>query len=93
MEKRPLRERTWPYGAWLVFIAAAGAATYPIDPVAYGYTVLWLGALTVLVALFGLGSCAFAKSPRPWAVAGLSVVSVCVAVVGFWFAILANWRC
>ena len=93
MHQRPLRERAWPYGAWLLFLAAAGAVTYAIDPVVYGFTVLGLGAATVLVALFGLGVCAFAKRPRPWAVAGLSLASAALVVVGLWFAILANWRC
>lgn len=93
MSQRPLRERAWPYGVWFLFVAAAEEATYAIDEHVYGYTVLWLGAATVLVLLFGIVSCIFAKKPRPLAVVGWSLASVAASVVGLWFLILVSWRC
>jgi hypothetical protein len=93
MEQRPLRERAWPYGAWFVFLAAAEAVTYAIDPFVFAFAVLWLGAATALVALCGLLSWAFAKKPRPLAAVGWSFASVAASVTGFWFLLLVSWRC
>ena len=93
MEKRPLRERAKPYGVWFLFVAAAMEATYRIDTNVYGYTVLSLGAATLLVLLVGAFSCILAKKPRPFAPVLWSLASVGASVLGFWFLILATWRC
>jgi hypothetical protein len=93
MQQRPLRERSWPYGAWFVLLVGAETAAYAIDPFLFGVAMPWLGGATGLVAVCGLLSCALATSPRPVPAALWSLASLAAGAAGFVLLFLISWRC